>query len=71
MTKIVVGYQIVDCEGYNHHEFMGDSFNLKKDDVLRGQAVEFIHTWIKNNIGFSLKPVYEGEYSNPRHIDRL
>ena len=69
--KNIIGYQIVDCEGYNHHEFMGDSFNLKQHDVLRGQAVEFINTWIRSHRGYTLLPVYEGQYTTPKFIDKL
>jgi hypothetical protein len=69
--KKIIGYQLVDCEGYNHHEFMGDSFNLKRQDVLRGQAVQFIQNWMKSHVGFELKPVYTGDYSVVNFVNHL
>jgi hypothetical protein len=64
----VIGWQIVNEDGYNIHGDDEDPFGLASYEVMTGGAVATAITWAAANPGYSVVPVREGLVEEPSFV---
>ena len=69
--KILVGWQIVNAEGWNIHGDENDPFDMSSYDVLKGSAVETAREWCAENPGYKVIEVYDGDVDEPNFVESL
>jgi hypothetical protein len=67
----VLGYQIVDVNGYNIHGEENDLWGMASFQVLQGEAVEQARAWADENPGFKVVEVYAGDIEEPSIVSTL
>lgn len=67
----VVGWQILNSDGYNIHGDSDDPFGLTSFAILVGDAAASARSWVKDNPGYSVGPVKAGDVEEPEYVSAV
>jgi hypothetical protein len=68
MPETFDGWQIVNADGYNIHGEHDDPFGLSSFSILCYDAEDIARSWVENNPGYSVVPVFGGDIEEPEFI---